>query len=65
MQRKGNDGDEAKVKKLNAASGSHFKCSVSAVALTSATYAWYVANNSVISETSFIMVEANGFMLQM
>lgn len=37
---------------------------VSAFALTSATYAWYVANNKVTSETSSIMAEANGFMLQ-
>ena len=37
---------------------------ISAIALTSATYAWYVANNKVTSETSSIMAQANGFMLQ-
>ena len=37
---------------------------ISGIALTSATYAWYVANNKVTSETSSIMAEANGFMLQ-
>ena len=37
---------------------------LSAFALISATYAWYVANNKVTSETSSIMAEANGFMLQ-
>lgn len=44
--------------------GAILSASVSAVALTSATYAWYVANNKVTSETSSIMAEANGFMLQ-
>ena len=44
--------------------GAILSASVSAFALTSATYAWYVANNKVTSETSSIMAEANGFMLQ-
>lgn len=44
--------------------GAILSVSVSAFALTSATYAWYVANNKVTSETSSIMAEANGFMLQ-
>ncbi len=44
--------------------GAILSAAVSAVALTSATYAWYVANNKVTSETSSIMAEANGFMLQ-
>ena len=37
---------------------------VSGISLTSATYAWYVANNDVTAETSSIMAQANGFMLQ-
>lgn len=41
-----------------------FSVFISAIALTSATYAWYVANNKVTSETSSIMAQANGFMLQ-
>lgn len=44
--------------------GAILSASISAVALTSATYAWYVSNNKVTSETSSIMAEANGFMLQ-
>lgn len=44
--------------------GAILSASVSAFALTSATYSWYVANNKVTSETSSIMAEANGFMLQ-
>ena len=41
-----------------------FSVCASVVALTSATYAWYVANNKVTAETGSIMAQANGFMLQ-
>ena len=37
---------------------------ISAVALTSATYAWYVANNTVTAATTFIYATTNGFILQ-
>lgn len=37
---------------------------VSAFALTSATYAWYVANNKVEATTSTISATTNGFILQ-
>lgn len=37
---------------------------VSSVALTSATYAWYVANNTVQASTSTISATTNGFILQ-
>ena len=37
---------------------------VSAVALTSATYAWYVANNTVEATTTNISATTNGFILQ-
>ena len=36
----------------------------SAVALLSATYAWYVANNTVTAKTSTISATTNGFILQ-
>lgn len=34
------------------------------IALSSATYAWYVSNNTVTASTSSIAAQANGFMLQ-
>lgn len=37
---------------------------ITAVALTSATYAWYVANNTVKATTSTISAKTNGFILQ-
>ena len=37
---------------------------VAAVSLTSATYAWYVANNTVTATTSTISATTNGFILQ-
>lgn len=37
---------------------------ISAVALTSATYAWYVANNTVKATTTTISATTNGFILQ-
>ena len=37
---------------------------ISAVALTSATYAWYVANNKVEATTTQISATTNGFILQ-
>ncbi len=37
---------------------------ISAVALTSATYAWYVANNTVQATTTTISATTNGFILQ-
>ena len=37
---------------------------VSAIALTSATYAWYVANNTVQATTTTISATTNGFILQ-
>ena len=37
---------------------------ISAVALTSATYAWYVANNTVEATTTKISATTNGFILQ-
>ena len=37
---------------------------ISAVALTSATYAWYVANNTVDATTTQISATTNGFILQ-
>lgn len=37
---------------------------ISAVALVSAAYAWYVANNTVTAETSTISATTNGFILQ-
>ena len=37
---------------------------VTAFALTSATYAWYVANNTVTATTSTISATTNGFILQ-
>lgn len=37
---------------------------VSAVALTSATYAWYVSNTTVEGTTSTISAKANNFVLQ-
>ena len=37
---------------------------ITAVALTSATYAWYVANNKVKATTSTISAKTNGFILQ-
>lgn len=36
----------------------------SALALTSATYAWYVSNNSVTANTTTISATTNGFILQ-
>ena len=37
---------------------------ISAVALSSATYAWYVANNTVQATTTTISATTNGFILQ-
>ena len=37
---------------------------IAAVSLTSATYAWYVANNTVTATTSTISATTNGFILQ-
>ena len=37
---------------------------IAAVSLTSATYAWYVANNTVKATTSTISASTNGFILQ-
>ena len=37
---------------------------ISGVALTSATYAWYVSNNSVTANTTTISATTNGFILQ-
>ena len=37
---------------------------ISAIALTSATYAWYVANNTVEATTTQISATTNGFILQ-
>lgn len=37
---------------------------IAAVSLTSATYAWYVANNTVKATTSTISAKTNGFILQ-
>ena len=37
---------------------------IAATCLTSATYAWYVANNAVKSTTSSISAKTNGFILQ-
>lgn len=37
---------------------------LSAIALGSATYAWYVANNTVTAKTSTISATTNGFILQ-
>lgn len=37
---------------------------ISAVALTSATYAWYVSNNTVQATTTTISATTNGFILQ-
>lgn len=37
---------------------------MSAVALSSATYAWYVANNTVKATSSTISATTNGFILQ-
>ena len=37
---------------------------ISAIALTSATYAWYVANNTVEATTTKISATTNGFILQ-
>lgn len=37
---------------------------VAAVSLTSATYAWYVVNNTVTATTSTISATTNGFILQ-
>lgn len=41
-----------------------FSVSIAAVALTSATYAWFVANNTVKGTTSTISATTNGFILQ-
>ena len=37
---------------------------IAAVCLTSATYAWYVANNTVTAATASISAKTNGFILQ-
>lgn len=37
---------------------------MSAIALTSATYAWYMANSKVTAETSSVSAKINGFVLQ-
>ena len=37
---------------------------IAATCLTSATYAWYVANNTVKATTSSISAKTNGFILQ-
>lgn len=37
---------------------------IAAVCLTSATYAWYVANNTVTATTASISAKTNGFILQ-
>lgn len=37
---------------------------ISGIALTSATYAWYVANNTVEAVTTNISATTNGFILQ-
>lgn len=37
---------------------------IAAISLTSATYAWYVANNTVKATTSTISASTNGFILQ-
>ena len=37
---------------------------ISGIALTSATYAWYVANNAVEATTTKISATTNGFILQ-
>lgn len=39
-------------------------CLIAAMSLTTATYAWYVANNSVKATTSTISATTNGFILQ-
>ena len=37
---------------------------VATFALTSSTYAWYVANNSVMATTATVSAKTNGFVLQ-
>lgn len=39
-------------------------CMIAALSLSSATYAWYVANNTVKAKTSSISAKTNGFILQ-
>lgn len=55
----------SKVKKLKRELAGAAACVLmSAVALSSATYAWYMANNKVTTQTSNISAKINGFVLQ-